>query len=59
MNQEQADRIEQKLDRLLNLLGAGGATRLPSELKRLAQQKVLQLEEKRRKKEGHVREIKK
>jgi len=53
MEINQLDRIEQKLDRLLNILGAEGcSTRLTSELKRLAQAKVLQLEEKRRKKAG-------
>ena len=56
MTQEQADRIEQKLDELLNLLGKG-KEKLPSEIRREAQAKILQLAERKRKK-GHEREEK-
>jgi hypothetical protein len=53
---DRLDRIEQKLDRLLNLLG-DGKSKLPSEIKREAQAKVLQLSERSRKK-GHERAAK-
>lgn len=54
---DQLDRIEQKLDRLLNILGAEGSDRLPSEIKREAQAMVLSFQAKRDKKRGHEREI--
>jgi len=55
MNQDQLDRIEQKLDRLLTIFGQGETkTYTRAELRRRAEAKVLQFEEKRRRKEGHV-----
>lgn len=59
MDQDQLDRIEQKLDRLLNALhlesGAGRGTRLPSEIKREAQATVLQFQAKRDKRRRNER----
>jgi hypothetical protein len=43
------DRIEQKLDRLLSILGDGKG-KMPSEIKREALAKVLQLDARKRKK---------
>jgi len=51
----QLDRIEKKLDKLLNILGAEGSTRLPSEIKREAQAMVLQFNSKRDKKRSNER----
>lgn len=56
MDKEQLDRIEKKLDMLLNFLGVEGAARLPSEIRREAQAKVLQLNRKRLNMKGHVSE---
>lgn len=54
-DQDPLDRIEKKLDRLLAIFGEGeSVTRTSAELRRMAQAKVLQLEEKRRRKEGYV-----
>jgi hypothetical protein len=55
IDQAQLDRIEQKLDRLLSIFGEGKLDKLPSEIRREAQAKVLQLRERQRKREGHVR----
>lgn len=52
---DQLTRIEQKLDKLLNILGAEGSTRLPSEIKREAQAMVLQFNAKRDKKRSNER----
>lgn len=51
---DQLDRIEQKLDRLLSIMGESGSVKLTSEIRREAQAKVLQLSRKRRMKVGHV-----
>jgi len=52
----QLDRIEEKIDRLLFLLGDGKG-KLPSEIRREAQAKILQLSARKRKR-GHVSEKK-
>jgi hypothetical protein len=53
---DQLSRIEAKLDRLMSILGDGKG-KLPSEIKREALAKVLQLDARKRKK-GHEREAK-
>lgn len=53
----QLDRIEEKLDKLLNILGAEGSGRLPSEIKREALSKVFELSLKRERRK-HERETK-
>ncbi|GEM_PF-3342269 len=52
MHKEQLDRIEEKLDKILRILGADGNMRLPSEIKREAMATVLQFREKQARKQG-------
>lgn len=52
MTREQADRIERKLDKLLDILGHGPGM-LQSEIKRKAVADVLQFQAKKNKKRGN------
>jgi len=51
----QLDRIEKKLDKLLNILGAEGSTRQLPEIKREAMATVLQFRQKQAKKRSYER----